>query len=267
VRERLLDVRGHVARALLATLVLTLGIDVVAEGSKAYAATSPNPLGHPLIPGGGAALFAVSAVSASDAWAVGIGGQPEFGSHTVAMHWDGADWTRVSSPSPGRFAGLNAVSAVTASDVWAAGWVERFPEGATVIRPMVLHWDGRAWSRIDLPVGDPSLEGVVLTGVSADAPNDAWAVGYSFESPAVPRAAVALHWDGKDWRSVAVPLAGSYDVLQGVWANSVNNAWAVGSTDVNGGHHVVTVTLHWNGNAWKRIHSPNPLGATMFSSR
>jgi hypothetical protein len=253
----LLVVGAHAARAFVATLVLTLGSHMAA-GTSAYAATSLNPLGRPLIPGGGATLFAVSAVSASDAWAVGIGGQPELGSHTVTMHWDGADWTRVSSPSPGRYAGLNAVSAVGANDVWAAGWIERFHEGATVIRPMMLHWDGRTWSRIVLPVDDPRLEGVVLTGVSADAPDDAWAVGYAFDSPAVPRPAAAVHWDGKTWRSVPVPLAGSYDSLRGVWANSVSDAWAVGSTDVNGGHYVVTVTLHWNGESWKRIHSPNP---------
>src|ERR1700690_3276681 len=56
-------------------------------------------------------LTGVSADSASDAWAVGVGV-----SGGLTLHWDGTSWTPVPSPSPSSTTELDAVSALSPSD-------------------------------------------------------------------------------------------------------------------------------------------------------
>jgi hypothetical protein len=59
-------------------------------------------------------LFAVTAIAANDAWAVGDNGQTQ--------HWNGAEWSRVAAPYPGLGGRFNGVAAASARDVWAVGY-------------------------------------------------------------------------------------------------------------------------------------------------
>jgi hypothetical protein len=67
-------------------------------------------------------LYGVSAVSGSNAWAVGR--QNSAGVFkTLILHWNGAAWSTVKSPSASSSdAELFGVSAVSGSDAWAVGW-------------------------------------------------------------------------------------------------------------------------------------------------
>lgn len=72
-------------------------------------------------------LFAVTATSATDAWAVGAAfgpfnnqGQASTGK-TLAAHWNGTSWSAVSSADASGANELNGVVAVSASNVWAVG--------------------------------------------------------------------------------------------------------------------------------------------------
>lgn len=62
-------------------------------------------------------LQAVSAVSATDVWAVGLDGPGK----TLAEHWDGHSWTVSSTPPPVQVESFAGVAAVSATDVWAVG--------------------------------------------------------------------------------------------------------------------------------------------------
>src|SRR5690348_8627928 len=54
----------------------------------------------PSVPGVGQGLFAVTAISASDAWAVGdVYNQALGDQQTLTQHWDGTRWQIVTSPS------------------------------------------------------------------------------------------------------------------------------------------------------------------------
>ena len=97
-------------------------------------------------PGAGAnVLTGVSAVSGTDAWAVGdsqlgVGSGPL---RTLILHWDGTAWSPVSSPSPGPASNvLNGVSADSATDAWAVGYYV----SKSVRDALILHWNGTAWS-------------------------------------------------------------------------------------------------------------------------
>ncbi len=67
--------------------------------------------------------LAVAGVTASDAWAVGPNG--------AIMHWDGALWQSVASPTTTSLAALDMLSA---GDGWAVG-----------AQGVILHWDGASW--------------------------------------------------------------------------------------------------------------------------
>jgi len=101
----------------------------------------PSPDSGP----GANVLTAVSAVSGTDAWAVGDS-QLNAGSgplRSLILHWDGTAWSQVSSPSAGPASNvLNGVSADSATDAWAVGsYVSK-----SVRYALILHWNGTAWS-------------------------------------------------------------------------------------------------------------------------
>src|SRR5579872_5342544 len=65
-------------------------------------------------------LTGVSAVSATDAWAVGTWDAYGVNAHALFLHWNGKKWSKVPSPSPvGR--ALFAVSTTSATNAWAVG--------------------------------------------------------------------------------------------------------------------------------------------------
>ena len=75
---------------------------------------------------------------------------------------------------PGCDAVLSDVAAVAADDVWAAGTLNC--DGSSTA--LVEHWDGKRWSRVDVP--SPARASYAgLDGITAIAPDDIWAVGFS----------------------------------------------------------------------------------------
>jgi photosystem II stability/assembly factor-like uncharacterized protein len=118
----------------------------------------------------GSALRAVATVSATDVWAVG-GGQLA-GSKTLIEHWDGVQWSVVTSPNPGsNYDILDGVTAVSASDVWAVGY-----DGNTggVAQTLTEHWDGAQWSVVTSP--NPGTGGTPFSGwqPSQPTPSGPW---------------------------------------------------------------------------------------------
>jgi hypothetical protein len=88
-------------------------------------------------------LAGVSALSSSDAWAVGA-----LGTKTLVLHWNGTAWAQVPSPSPrgvgiGPVTNLAGVSALSPADAWAVGCACTSDTDTT----LVLHWNGTTWTR------------------------------------------------------------------------------------------------------------------------
>jgi hypothetical protein len=205
-------------------------------------------------PGDVTGLSAVSALSATNIWAVGVFVFDDpFSGGGLVVHWDGSSWTQVPAPlSAG--APLRAVAAVSASDVWVAG----LNIGGPV---MLQHYDGTNWTQPPLPsltppaAGSPDLD---LTGLAGTSGSDVWAVG-NYTTDGVSTQPLILHWDGSRWSQSQVPsltAAGQGDAitLTAVSASSPSDAWAVGSAGFGG----QTATLHWNGVRWTLVPSPSP---------
>jgi hypothetical protein len=164
----------------------------------------------------------------------------------------GATPGAMSLRTPGE---LTGVAAASAGNAWAVGYAGTGFEPRT----LMLHWNGRAWTRVTSPAVVDGASGMIsaVTVVSAD---DAWAVGSTGLAPA-PHRTLILHWNGTLWRQVTspAPFAGT---LSGVTA-SAEAGWTVGSTDAAYGEPLI---LHWNGTAWSRVSAPaDPAGAGLNS--
>jgi hypothetical protein len=155
---------------------------------------------------------------------------------------------------PGIPGGLDAVSATSATNAWAAG-TQTLASGH--VGTLILHWNGTTWSKVASPT--PGSKYTTLTGVSADSPADAWAVGNYGNATCTSSTNVILHWNGTAWSQVASPNPGAAcNYLNGVTAISPTDAWAVGQSCAVAINTCSTLILHWNGTAWSKVASPSP---------
>jgi len=190
-------------------------------------------------------LLAVTALSAGGTAAVADTARED------AAKAPGGKWELVPIPSMSGQADLTAVTAFSPSDAWAVGY-ERVPEG---VRTLALHWDGKRWERVPTP--NRSDDQNWLLDVAGSSPSDVWAVGYDLDADRMHRTLV-MHWNGEQWRIVPSPAPESLEsLLSGVVALSPTNAWAVG-TAVAWPLTGQTLVLHWDGQRWSRVESPNP---------
>jgi hypothetical protein len=201
---------------------------------------SPSPNGGC----GTDSLAAVSSLSASDAWAVGLIDQTncDLGVLPLALHWNGSRWKRVKLPNLGNGASLNAVAAITPSDVWVAG--DRL-DSNEVTRALIAHWNGVRWSRVSTPVvaGNSSIY-----GLAAVSDGTLWAVGTY--STATGSNGLIEQWANGKWSVVSTPEPGgpAQEQLTGIASASPGDAWAVGTQSLSSTNQAVIE--HWNGTAW-----------------
>lgn len=136
------------------------------------------------------AINAVTATSASNAWAVGTISPPNsFLSDVLILRWNGHFWRRDPASQP-RQCGcvLLGVGASSARNAWAVG-LDQDHLGFTDI--VIEHWAGQRWR----PVNSPVQEGL-LDAVAATPAGHAWAVG----TPQQLGTSLIITWNGKAWR-------------------------------------------------------------------
>lgn len=197
------------------------------------------------------ALDAVSASSATDAWAAGFTKIRNHDFGTLLEHWNGTAWSAASVDAITGFAArLTSVVDLGTSNAWAAG------TGAS--GGLVEHWNGTAWSAVTLP--DSSFTPSTSQALSAVSASDIWLIGSTFNATTGTTGPEALHYNGTAWNVVAMqPPNETSSSLNAVTAVSANNAWAVGE-DIGAGTAVGGSTLieHWNGTTWSIVPSPTP---------
>jgi hypothetical protein len=199
-------------------------------------------------------LNGVAGVSANDVWAVGTYTDTISGlSVTETKHWNGSNWSLVSSPNPtdggnSINGALNSVTAIAANDVWAVGGLPG---------TLAEHWDGAQWSIVASPDGNGASG--IFYGVSAVASNDVWAVGGGGARGGAPP--FAEHWNGSNWSVVPVPTATSPGgFLFGVVAAGLGNLWAVGYLNDPSSGAATSLIERYNGSAWAQQTPPTPVG-------
>jgi len=203
---------------------------------------------------GGNFLNAVVALSASDAWAVGLSRSPGRPARTLILHWDGRRWAIAASPNAGPGGNfLVSVAAASARDVWAAG----YRDARGVYRSLVEHWDGDRWTVVRLPpLGGP---GNGLNAIDAGASDVVWAVGGSATARG-PSQPLVLRLDGRSWSAVPAPTSLHGATLNGVAAQG-RVAWVVGATRSGGGDRAFS--LETDGRNWRAV-ALDPVTALSF---
>ncbi len=205
----------------------------------------------------GSSVGGVSAISSSDAWAVGgyTDRTPAIITTPFILHWDGTAWAQVPSNSTPGSKGLSDVVEISSSDAWAVGLTFGLAS-----QPYAEHWDGTAWSEASLPTPGSSA---VLNGVTATSSSDVWAVGFSLNDALGRNQTLIEHWDGTSWNIVASPNLGSDpNYLGDVTAVSANDVWASGNTE-NGLTQIGQPILeHWDGQTWSLVRAWRPKTST-----
>jgi hypothetical protein len=130
-------------------------------------------------------LVDIDAISPTDAWATGEWSGDAGDEHGLLLHWNGTSWKAQKLRPP--VADWVSVSATSSDDVWLAG----YSDDASVM----LHWNGVKWLQYDLP---KQLRPSSVGALSADSPDDAWALGFVVKDGQSTR--LVGHWDGSSWQ-------------------------------------------------------------------
>ena len=205
-------------------------------------------------------LRGITALSATDAWAVGSSFDAAEGrTHPLTEHWDGATWTVVQSPPVGASGELSSVDGITPTTAWAVGSFTTSSRVGDIPHALVQRWDGTAWGIVETAAPDVGrYVSTVAKDVLALTQGDAWAVGYWSSVPDGPPSPLIEHWDGRVWEVIAGPELGSWSELYAVSGTGPDDVWAVGDTEVRVGDAVVERALieHWDGEAWTVVKTP-----------
>jgi hypothetical protein len=230
-----------------------------------YDGTTWTAFPAPMIKGDNTSdLAGVVDISPTLAWAGGTVGIGEGNPGQVIEQWNGMEWSVYLGPkfAPGDQPSIKAMAATSANDIWAIGSLLGDDEQQLFF--LFEHWNGTSWTATTAISGD-----AFLFGASADAPNDAWAVGFNGAENDDSRT-LALHYNGTNWKSVFTPSIGrGANQLNGVLALAPNDVWAVGfSTSMAPPKEVPTATLieHFDGTSWSIVPSPNVGPSSIYQS-
>jgi hypothetical protein len=193
---------------------------------------------------------AVAATAGARAWIFVLTGNEELGiTEADAVEWTGTSWSAMHT-----FAGSPWLGTAIASgpgDVWGFG-----NTGSDNQTPWAVHYNGKSWSRVSMPVNPSQASGSAAAGD--------WVMGTAV---AQPKRVEVLHWSKGAWRNVALPkisVPAGQQMLPGFIAVAgPASVWAtVRVGPPTGTGHVPDVLLHWNGRAWSKV--PVPKGVSAY---
>jgi hypothetical protein len=223
--------------------------------------TAWSQVATPPTPQNTASLAAVSASSATDAWAVGRTQVNKSSFEGLALHWNGTAWS-VSSGFSAALSDIGGASAVGVADISATD-AYAIGDSAATASGSLAQWNGTAWSKVTLPLPANAKSNTTLSAISANGPDDVWIVGTFLDSVTHQNETFAEHFNGTAWSVVPMPLVNSSNInafylFNGIQANSPTDVWAVGESSVVDSTTSSNLIEHWNGTAWSIVPSPSP---------
>ena len=177
-------------------------------------------------------------------------GEPEWVVPFHALGWD--DWTVVSTPDvSSTYQLLFDVPLLRPMMCGLSDALGYLLPGA----PLMLHWDGTIWTYSPAgPAAIPENYSTTLFGVEVVSHDDVWAVGnrVALTNTTHP---LLMHYAGGHWNQL--PTVEEFGELWSVTAISANDVWAVGYHYDQSQLRAITRTIHWDGQSWSIIPSPN----------
>jgi hypothetical protein len=197
-------------------------------------------------------FYGVSAIADDDVWAVGAEQDGSGLWHTLAEHWDGADWSVVPAVDAGSNGNqLYAVKALAANDVYAAGQQAgpEFPGEA-----LIEHWDGREWKLVPSPA-TPSAT-VLPLGIEAT-PSHVTIVG-QHETDTSPYTTYVASGAPKEISIRTTPNNGTGENdLFGVAIAADGSKWAAGWDIIDSSDDHAPLVLHGIDGVWSLVPTPS----------
>jgi len=223
-----------------------------------------------------ALIRAIKTFATDDAWAVGWAmatvAPGATDAITMAMHWDGVDWTLFPTPNPtasvgGGWNDFQCLDGVASNDLWLGGsQVKQLGGGWVGSHLMVQHWDGSQWTVMNTPDPPSSISGGVsgefVEDVKVFDSQNVWFVGsWNDYDPATAinrRIGLLMRWNGSQFEihlpQMVDPQGQEFLAVDGV---NKNDIWAVGGRAV-GGNSNATLIFHWDGSSWSHVPAPTP---------
>jgi hypothetical protein len=122
--------------------------------------------------GNGARLLAVTATSATKAWAVGTYNTAANPYRLLIEHWNGVKWMLQGKRALQAIANLSGILAGLTATSSASAWAVGEASG----QALILHWNGTTWSKVaSPPIGVASR---LYSVASTPAGPNVWAAGY-----------------------------------------------------------------------------------------
>jgi len=155
---------------------------------------------------------------------------------------------------------LTDVTCISARNCWAVG--DFWTDGSARIN-QVLHWNGRAWSRLRVPEpgGTRKAAENTLNSVRCPAPSRCLAVGHA--SAGAQALNQALTWNGRSWhrQQILSPFSasGAGDGLNSLGCGAPRSCLAVGNVNLPG--ETLDQASRWNGHGWSRSFPVQPGGS------
>lgn len=177
----------------------------------------------------------VGALAPDDIWAVGpLTPLETSGGASAAAHWNGSRWQTLRFPQfhlqPGVQVGKAHIEAFSTHDAWVDIGLIMSSAGGEGLYPgiIVLHWNGRAWSRVPVPyrpqqVGDITRDGRGGIWIYAEEP---WSASAGYRAD-------LYHYRNGQWSRQLTPTVDGRPVRVGVfsWSPGASSGWATANAD------------------------------------
>lgn len=184
----------------------------------------------------GAIIEDTAVFGADDAWAFGAAGTSSRLT-PYDLRWNGKKLRTVALPGV-----PYEVSAISASDMWTAG-----RSRATLNQPanrqitLAMHWNGKAWSSVRVPVPRLPRGGTLDASIAATGPAGLWFAYIDFDGNLNFLSNGLLRWDDGKWHRLRLP-AGFTDFLNSAVQDGHGGLWVT-----SGGEN-----YHYSAGRWTR---------------
>lgn len=234
------------------TMTLSSSTSFTLQGGHAYPSVSIQTLGPVIIQEPSLEITTVLPFAKSDVWVAGSYSDADSLTVPLYEHFDGSKWTVIPNPGLGDGGSIQGLSAQSTHDIWAVG-TYRTNLNNPIDLPLIEHWNGSHWSKINQIYSSTFATGT-LTSVVALSTNNVWMVGTqrSTSSPSSTQTFIE-HWNGSQIQAIASPnpINTNSNFLKAITAGSANDIWSVGISDTGN-----TLTEHWDGSQWSVVASP-----------
>ncbi|MFG2811047.1 hypothetical protein [Streptomyces massasporeus] len=183
----------------------------------------------PVPPG---AVYGLHILAADDVWAAGA-----TDSGAAVAHWDGRAWQQTIVDGFPRSA-VGSVLAVSPTEVWAGG-TAGFVGGPVgrPIPPLLVRWDGQAWSRVTVPADFGSVTSLTPTASGSlawvsVARSQKW--GPPGSTPPLVPGPDFLAWNGQSFTEYGEPAVageGQSSILRLTPVPGTATVWSTGRAD------------------------------------